>query len=247
MILPHIKTLIIITLTSNGLTAQIPNNSSQAIVGITSGWNSSHVSLSIYQKKNHVWQRVGLPWKGRLGKNGLAWGRGIHRQTRTTSRQKVEGDARTPAGIFMLGGVYGYASDIKRHPKLPYRKITPRDLWIEDHTSRYYNQHLILDHTPTTNWEIKGQMRQNDNAHSLKLYIAHNDSILGGQPSPGYGSAIFFHIWRGGGTKPTAGCTTMQKIKLQQLIATIDPTMTPVYVVLPQAEYSALRTPWKLP
>ena len=90
-------------------------------------------------------------------------------------------------------------------------------------------------------------MRQNDYAHSLKLYIAHNDAILGGKPVPGLGSAIFFHIWRGGGSKATAGCTTMHESKLKQLIATIDPSKNPVYVLLPQAEYQSLRSTWKLP
>ena len=67
----------------------------------------------------------------------------------------------------------------------------------------------------------KGQMRQNDHAHSLKLYIGHNDAILGGRPVPGLGSAIFFHIWRGGGSTATAGCTTMHETMLKQLIARI--------------------------
>ncbi len=241
------KAIFLLILTSGLLAAQVPRNCSQVIVGVASSWNSSHVSLTVYQKNGRTWQRVGSPWKGRLGRNGLAWGRGIHPKIRSEARPKVEGDGRAPAGIFKLGGAYGYAATIKRHPKLPYRKITTRDLWIEDRTSPHYNRHLILDHTPKATWEKKGQMRQNDHAHSLKLYIGHNDSILGGKPVPGYGSAIFFHIWRGGGSKPTAGCTTMHETKLKQLIATIDPTKNPVYVLLPQAEYSQLRKSWKLP
>ena len=90
-------------------------------------------------------------------------------------------------------------------------------------------------------------MRQNDHAHSLKLYIGHNDSMLGGKAIPGLGSAIFFHIWRGGGSRPTAGCTTMHESKLKQLIATIDPTRNPVYILLPKAEYQQQRSLWKLP
>ena len=90
-------------------------------------------------------------------------------------------------------------------------------------------------------------MRQGDYAHSLKLYIAHNDAIMGGKPVPGLGSAIFFHIWRGGGSKSTAGCTTMDKAKLISMIAQIDPKKKPVYILLPQAEYKRLRSTWQLP
>lgn len=242
------KSLFLLFLTCCWLPAQIPRDCSQAVVGITSGWNASHVTLSVYQKTGNTWQRIGNPWRARLGRNGLAWGHGIHP---TVKKSKVptkrEGDGRAPAGIFKIGGAYGYAAGIKRHPKLSYRRVTTRDLWVEDPTSPHYNKHLVLDHPPATAWEKKAQMRQNDYAHSLKLYVAHNDAILGGKPVPGLGSAIFFHIWRGGGSKATAGCTTMHETKLKQLIATIDPTKNPVYVLLPADVYQSVRSHWRLP
>lgn len=241
------KSLLILILTTCWLGAQIPSNCSQVVVGIASGWNSSHVTMSIYQKNGRSWQQVGQPWKARLGRNGLAWGYGIHSKIASKAPTKREGDGRAPAGIFKIGGAYGNAANIKRHPKLSYRRVTPMDLWVEDTKSPHYNRHLVIKHIPKTTWEKKAQMRQNDYAHSLKLYIAHNDAILGGKPVPGLGSAIFFHIWRGGGSKATAGCTTMHESKLKQLIATIDPSKNPVYVLLPQAEYQSLRSTWKLP
>lgn len=211
------------------------------------GWNSSHVTLTVYEKEGRTWKPVGKAWKGRLGRNGLAWGYGIHSQVNDKRLVKKEGDGRAPAGIFKIGGAYGSAAQIVRNPKLSYRQVTTRDLWIEDRTSPHYNKHLVIEHTPKTTWEKKGQMRLNDHAHSLKLYIGHNDAILGGRPVPGLGSAIFFHIWRGGGSKPTAGCTTMHEAMLKQLIARIDPNKNPVYVLLPQSEYQSLRKTWKLP
>lgn len=226
---------------------QLPRNCKQAIVGISSGWNSSHVTLRIYQKNGNTWQTVGAPWQGRLGKNGLAWGRGIHQNITPNPPRKKEGDKRAPAGIFKIGGAYGYAPQIKKHQLLQYRKVTANDLWVEDVHSPNYNKHLILPHKPKTTWEKKAQMRQGDFAHSLKLYIAHNDAILGGKTIPGLGSAIFFHVWRGGGSKPTAGCTTMDKGELSKMIAQIDPSKNPVYILLPQSEYQQLRNTWKLP
>lgn len=182
-----------------------------------------------------------------MGKSGLAWGYGIHPNIQSKAPVKREGDKRAPAGIFKIGGAYGYAGQIQKHPALSYRKVSPRDLWVEDRNSPYYNRHLVLDHSPASSWEKKAQMRQNDHAHSLKLYIAHNDAILGGKPISGRGSAIFFHIWRGGGSKSTAGCTTMAEGQLKQLIARIDPSKNPVYILLPQSEYVRLRSAWKLP
>lgn len=241
------KSFVILLLSLTSAIAQLPNDCQQAVVGVTNGWNSSHVTLRIYEKNNGQWQPVGGAWKGRLGSNGLAWGYGLHPTITTNQPQKREGDKRAPAGIFKIGGAYGYGTQITKHRDLYYRKVTAGDLWVEDVNSPHYNKHIILPHTPKTTWEKKAQMRQGDYAHSLKLYIAHNDAIMGGKPISGRGSAIFFHIWRGGGSKATAGCTTMDEAKLKALIARINPHKKPVYILLPEADYKAVRTTWKLP
>jgi L,D-peptidoglycan transpeptidase YkuD (ErfK/YbiS/YcfS/YnhG family) len=131
-----------------------------------------------------------------------------------------------------------------RHPNMSYTQITSRDLWVEDPASPDYNRHRRLDREPSTAWEKKQQMKQNDPAHSLKLFIAHN---AGAAIRPGAGSSIFFHIWRADGGKPTAGCTTMSEKNLRSLIAALDPSRNPIYVILPESDYARLRAAWKLP
>lgn len=227
--------------------AQIPLDCTQVIVGTSPGWNSSYASLTLYEKKGKHWQATIKTWRARLGKNGLAWGCGLHPYIKSSAPIKKEGDQRAPAGIFQIGGAYGYAAKIARLQKLPYHQITERDLWVEDPTSPHYNKHLVLSSPPKTTWQRKAQMRQDDHAHSLKLYIGHNDSILGGEPIPGRGSAIFFHIWRDNGARATAGCTTMPESALTKLIARINPDQRPVYVILPEQEYQRLKKSWRLP
>ena len=225
------------------LAAQDIGWSKQAVVAYASGWNSSNADLYLYEKNGNDWVKVDGPIKVRLGRNGLVWGKGIHKVPSGATTKK-EGDGKSPAGIFHIGGAWGDAPAIQKHPRLPYRKVTPQDLWVEDSKSPFYNQHKILPYVPKTEWEKKQQMKQNDSAHSLKLFIAHNAPP---KATPYAGSAIFFHIWRGGGSKPTAGCTTMAKGNLKKLVARIDPDKNPVYVLLPMAEYKAYRGPWKLP
>jgi L,D-peptidoglycan transpeptidase YkuD (ErfK/YbiS/YcfS/YnhG family) len=87
-------------------------------------------------------------------------------------------------------------------------------------------------------------MKQDDPAHALKLFISHNAPP---KTVPNAGSSIFFHIWRGGGTRPTAGCTTMEEAKLRSLISWVDPTRKPLFILLPKSEYTNLRLAWKLP
>lgn len=222
---------------------ELPAGSSQCVVGVADGWNSSHVTLSYYEKKGGEWKRVDSEWKGRLGSKGMAWGRGIHPSPRGAVLKK-EGDGRAPAGVFDLGGVWGAHKSVKKHPKTFYHQVTPRDLWVEDGNSKFYNQFLTLDHEPVTEWEKKAQMKQNDYPQSLKMFIAHNavpNVVANG------GSSIFFHIWRREGAAASAGCTTMAEEKLRWLIATVDPGRRPLYVLLPSAEYQRLKPVWKLP
>ena len=222
---------------------ELPMDCRQCVVGIAADWNSSRVEVRVFEKNGGGWSQTAGPWSGRLGKNGLAWGLGLH-PLPTGVASKREGDFRAPAGIFALGGAYGYAPEIEKTPALPYLQITTRDLWVEDPVSPDYNRHLRLDSEPATAWEKKQQMKQGDPAHSLKLFIAHNpapDAI------PGAGSSIFFHIWRADGAKPSAGCTTLSGQSLRQLIALIDPAKNPLYVLLPREEYRRVALEWKLP
>jgi L,D-peptidoglycan transpeptidase YkuD (ErfK/YbiS/YcfS/YnhG family) len=222
---------------------ELPSNSSQCLVGIADGWDSSKVTLTLYEKKGGAWKPAAEAWSGRLGKSGLVWGLGLH-PVPAGGAVKKEGDLRAPAGVFEIGGAWGREPSIRKHPKLFYRQVTSRDLWVEDPGSDQYNRNVILKQEPATAWEKKQQMKQNDAAHVLKLFIAHNAPP---KVVPNAGSSIFFHVWRGAGSRPTAGCTTMDEAKLRWLISSIDPTRRPIYVLLPKAEYGNYRDAWKLP
>ena len=84
--------------------AALPADCSQVIVGSADGWNSSHVQLSLLEKGPRGWVMVKGPFPARLGKSGLVWGRGVSLPP-TGGPVKKEGDLRSPAGIFELGGV----------------------------------------------------------------------------------------------------------------------------------------------
>jgi len=244
MLLHHFKFLVPVFLSVMPLAAfQLPHQSSQCLVGIADAWDSSKVTLTLFEKKAGNWQPVAESWNGRLGKNGLIWGLGLH-PIPADEPIKKEGDMRAPAGVFEIGGAWGREPKILKHPKLAYRQVTSRDLWVEDPNSDQYNQNVILKREPSSPWEMKQQMKQNDAAHVIKLFIAHNAPP---NVTPNAGSSIFFHVWRSNGSRPTAGCTTMDETKLRWLISKIDPTRRPLYVLLPKAEYSRYKSVWKLP
>lgn len=224
---------------------ELPSTCQQCIVGIAANWDSSDVTLRLLERTSaqQPWREKIAAWPARLGKNGLVWGLGLHPLPRNAPI-KQESDGRSPAGIFALGDAWGSAASIDKVAALRYHTVTPRDLWIDDPESPLYNRHLRLANPPANSWELKQQMKQNDPAHALKLFIAHNAS----HPiQPGKGSAIFFHIWRRDGASASAGCTTMARQSLEKMIRILDPQRQPLYVLLPAAEYRQRRAAWKLP
>lgn len=226
----------------------VPPQCTQAIIGITDGWNSSHVSLTLVEKNaSGRWQRVLGPIPGRLGRNGTAWGMGIN--ATPAGYRKKEGDGRSPAGIFALGGLWvTNDTPVLHDPAIPYVKVGPADLWVTDPAyPKLHNRHIRLNHPARTPWELKEQMRQTDYPHSIKMLVHHNTVESVGKPIIGAGSSIFFHIWRRDGAAPTAGCTSMQEENLRAIIARLRARKNPVYILLPRAEYAKYREAWKLP
>lgn len=225
----------------------LPENVSQLIVTTSEGWNNHHGKMHLFERANSggAWRlSSGAPTAVLLGRNGLAWGRGIlpvpHGQAGIPT--KTEKDGRTPAGCFKIGMAFGYASRLPQGSAFPYYQVTARDCWVDDPQHPAYNQHIVVDPKSPPPWYAKQRMRLGDFAYEWKLEIRHNVS----PPVPGAGSAIFFHVRRGPNS-PTSGCTTMSKENLLQLLAWLHPNKHPHYVVLPKAEYQVRVKAWNLP
>jgi len=227
----------------------IPANCRQLVVAIAPDANSSHARLALAERHqgDPHWKWVTSPTPVRLGHAGLAWGLGLHRSPQGAP-QKREGDGKAPAGAFAIGHAYGTlpAATIARRASLRYTHIGEGDLWVEDSSSPHYNRHLKLpNNRPAQSpWEKKQQMKLNDNAHKLKVFIAHNPPP---KVTPNAGSAIFFHIWRNNGKRATSGCTVMPESRLRHLIQWLDPNARPVYVLLTAQDYRRLHKQWNLP
>lgn len=225
--------------------AQIGNGVRQVIVAKASGWNSNTASLQAYQRASarDPWQPVfEQPVPILLGRAGLAWGRGVFTPPRNGISMKVEKDWRAPAGVFQLGSLFGYAQRPPSGTRWPYIQVGPWDAYVDDPNNPHYNQHVRVDPRNVPPWFEKQRMRLGDAAYKWMLEIRHNQKPA----APGYGSAIFFHVRRGP-TKPSAGCSTMAVDRLENLIRWLDPQASPHYVLLPEADYQALRGPWRLP
>jgi D-alanyl-D-alanine dipeptidase len=185
---------------------------------------------------------VGTALPAVLGAAGYGWGAGLHGRGAPPGRQgplKREGDLRSPAGVFRVGTVHGYAATMPGL-RLPYRQATADARCVDDPSSAYYNQIVSIAETGER-WRSAEIMLRHDDLYELALDIEHNRSPI----RPGSGSCIFAHVWAGREV-PVSGCTALSKADLRGLLEWLKPESA-AWVALPEAEYVALRATWGLP
>jgi D-alanyl-D-alanine dipeptidase len=207
---------------------RLPSKTGQVILVTSPSWISTTGSLQRFDKIGGTWKKAAEPFGVNLGKTGLAWGRGLHRELKS-GPQKREGDGKAPAGIFELGPAFGYAPEAPAGCRWPYRAMTERNYLVDDPDSPEYNQLVtILDDRPDRPerfWKSVEKMKRDDNLYELGVIIQHNFPRV----IKGRGSAIFFHIWEKPGA-PTVGCTAMARENLRELILWLDPKRHPLLV-----------------
>lgn len=225
--------------------AQLGGAVRQVIVATAPDWNSHRAVLQCYERRSEreAWRPLlqqGVPVL--LGRDGLAWGRGVFQVPQNGVPMKREKDWRAPAGVFHLGALFGYAPAAPGGARWPYIQVGKWDAYVDDSASPYYNRHVRVRPDQVPPWFEKQRMRLGDAAYKWMLEIRHNQN----PPVPGGGSAIFFHVRRGP-DRPSAGCTTMAVENLEWMIRWLRPEDSPHYVLLPRADYQALRQSWRLP
>ena len=166
--------------------------------------------LIAWERRNSAWQRVLGPWPAVIGRKGLA-----------PAGEKREGDGRTPSGIYPVGLAFG--REVRLKTGLGYRQSTPEDVWVDDVKSVQYNQ-WIKGVPQADSFE---KMLRDDGLYDLGAVIDYNTATL----VPGNGSAIFLHIWRDAGRKPTAGCVALRKDRLRRLLSWFEAEKKPQVVL----------------
>ena len=214
----------------------------QLILSIAPSWNSSRGQLQLFEKTGGRWYAVSAPIAVLYGKNGLAWGRGLHGEGEP-GRQKIERDKRAPAGVFRVGKIYTYDTSLPAGSDYPFFTVTENCAWPDDPTLPEYNRHISFppgEKKPA--WFEKQKMRHGDSAYRWLVEICHNSV----PPLPGAGSAIFFHTRRGA-DRPSAGCTVMSKENLISLMRWLRLSEHPRYALLPSPLYENYWQKWNLP
>ena len=134
-----------------------------------------------------------------VGKNGI-------------STKKIEGDKKTPKGIFSLGPLF-FRNDRVKSPKTKIKKIKINKSmgWCDDPKSKKYNKLIEKKN------EFKHEnLYRKDNIYDLLIPIHYNTK----NPKKNKGSAIFLHLTKN--YKKTLGCIALKKKDMLILLRLIN-------------------------
>ncbi len=192
--------------------AQI-RDSRQLIVATNRDSSSALVTIHVLENSSGAWQIVFPTFAGSIGRNGFA-----------AVGRKKEGDGKSPSGIFPLEAAFGYDSSIRT--KMPYRRATEEDFWVDDPDSEDYNT-WVKGKPKAASWE---KMKRDDDRYKYGVVVGYNTHPI----ARGKGSAIFLHVWKSG--ESTSGCVAMPEEKVLKILAWLDPEKNPLIVMGPEAE-----------
>ncbi|WP_167614229.1 L,D-transpeptidase family protein [Maribellus sediminis] len=189
--------------------SSIPANVSQLLVAIAEQPGNTQVSLFAMEKLDGEWKiRIG-PVAAGIGDKGFA-----------DPRQKVEGDGKSPTGMFKLDQLFTYENLVDT--KMPFTQSTSEDKWIDDPDSADYNRH-VRGETSAKSYE---NLKLSSDAYKYCMVIEYNtDPVVKGK-----GSAIFFHL-RESDTETTSGCVAVSEKDMLQVLKWLDPDSHPMIVM----------------
>lgn len=173
------------------------------------------VRIALYERINikHPWMQPKFifSFNGVMGESGIA-----------KPGTKVEGDGKTPQGLFALGSAFGYN---KMALNMDYHLITKEDKFIDDPDSLQYNT-WVVGKTDAKRYE---NMLLKTNAYSMGVIINYNINPV----IPGKGSAIFIHVWNKKCTG-TGGCIAISSFNMKKLLSWLDKCKNPHILIQPQ-------------
>lgn len=220
----------------------VPATSRQLVLSVSPGWDATIARVRLFSRTSATlpWLSAGDAMDASLGRSGLAWGRGLH-PSGLVGPKKIEGDGKSPAGVFDLRLATGYAPAPPQGARLPYRPAAATLRCVDDPRSKFYNR-LVDEAEVKKDWTSAEDMRRSDALYRLVVWVGHNDVPV----AAGAGSCIFLHL-RSAPTSVTDGCTALDDAPMESLFVWLDPAKRPVLVQLPEGALRKLHAAWGLP
>ena len=184
-------------------------NSEQLLVVYNYQPENYSAVLVALERKDRNWVVKDNPIEAGIGKNGFA-----------PPLNKLEGDGKSPTGIFRLGKLFTYEKQV--NTLLEYQQTTKEDKWIDDPNSKDYNTFI----RGSTNAKSYENLLLKSDAYKYCMVIEYNINPV----VKGKGSAIFFHL---GIKKPyfTAGCVAINENNMKLIVNWLDPKRNPTIIM----------------
>ena len=177
------------------------NNVDQLVVAINNNDSADKAIVVALEKVNKKWRIKLGPVQASIGRTGFA-----------LPGEKIEGDGKSPTGIFDLGQLYTYEASVKT--SLPFIQTNSEDKWIDDPNHENYNSH-IRGNTTAKSFE---HLKLSSIDYKYCMVIEYNTHPV----VKGKGSAIFFHL-ADANYSPTAGCVAIKESDMDQILLWLDP------------------------
>ncbi len=132
----------------------------QAIVVTTQGWNTIQGRGQIFERQSSAspWVAIDSAFPVVIGKNGMAWGEALNEVSADAKGvpMKIEGDGKSPAGIFMLTSAF---SPAEQKINLPFTKLLDSTECVDDVKSSHYNRIVDKSQVDQVDWNSSEKMR----------------------------------------------------------------------------------------
>ena len=163
------------------------------------------VQLFTRASADKPWGRIGEAEPAVVGQAGLGWGYTFLGFKREGEPEKVEGDKRSPAGLFRIGSSFGFSDS-----SLPgYILIKAGEtVCVEDPSSQFYNRIRKRAEIGAT---VKADDMRRTPLYRRGLFVEYPSDRASRR-----GSCIFIHIWNAP-NKGTAGCIALPEARVKAL------------------------------
>lgn len=190
--------------------------------------------LYIFEKENEKWFNKKIIQHAYIGKKGI-------------TREKNEGDKKTPYGLYKLGFAFGIEKKPK-NSKYPYKLLNNNIYWIDDANSKYYNQWVEVTENADKNvqkdneynyckkstkisWKSAEHLVEYKEQYQYAVVIEYNtinqyDPVQ--KQGNKLGSAIFLHAINNGATD---GCVAIKKEDMEEIITWLKKEKNPQILI----------------
>ena len=174
------------------------------------------------------WRIAGPRMPAVIGRNGLGWAPTFRDRATTSAPRKIEGDGKTPGGIFRLGDAFGF--DASSRPG--YVRLRPgHEFCVSDPKSPDYNRILPKKPAHRINGEDMGAI----DLYRRGLFIDYPTNA-----AERAGSCIFVHVWRSENSG-TSGCVALAQSDVETMQSWIRPREA-VIAILPSVDAKIIES-----